>query len=242
MSHPFKGPPSLPFNTANGAPPLPAPVDVEAQLAALPRPRKHYKWYYCTPSADEEMANPREGLRDFLRGYFHLKSADWAGNNPHPLKGWEAEELQKMPRYYIMDKADNMREAVARDMKNEDLEEVQRMSKRWLSDEELAVYVGEYARNGFQGGLNWYRVQTKREIASDVEIFAGKKIEVPCMFVSGVKDWGSFQEPGAVESMAYVCNDFRGARYVEGAGHWLPQEQPGEAVRYILELVNSLTT
>ena len=28
---------------------------------------------------------------------------------------------------------------------------------QWLPDRELAVYAGEYQRNGFQGGLNWYR-------------------------------------------------------------------------------------
>lgn len=240
MSHPFKGPPALAFNIANGASLPPAPVDMEAELAKLDRPRKHYKWYYCTPSADDEMINPRASLHEFLRGYFHLKSADWAGNDPHPLTGWEASELAKMPRYYIMDQADTMREAVARDMKAEDPDEVLRKSRRWLSDEELSVYVEEYARNGFQGGLNWYRVQTQPKIASDVDMFGSKKIEMPCLLVSGQKDWGSFQEPGAVENMAHVCSDFRGAKYVEGAGHWLPQEQPEEAVRHILELVDSL--
>ena len=240
MSHPFKGPPKLPFNTANGASPPPKPVDMEAQLAQLDRPRRHYKWYYCTEPADSEMANPKSGLHEFLRGYFHLKSADWAGNDPHPLKGWEAAELAKMPRYYIMDKADTMREAIARDMKAEDPHEVHRKSKRWLSDEELSVYVQEYARTGFQGGLNWYRMLTQPKIVSDVDMFASEKIQMPCLFVSGKKDWGSFQEPGAVDSMPNVCLDFRGAKYVEGAGHWLPQEQPEEAVRHILALVDSL--
>ena len=240
MSHPFKGPPTLPFNTANGASRPQQPIDMEAELAKLERPRKHYKWYYCTSPADDEMTNPKAGLHEFLRGYFHLKSADWAGNDPRPLRGWEASELAKMPRYYIMDKADTMREAVARDMKNEDPDEVRRKSERWLSDEELDVYVHEYARNGFQGGLNWYRMSTQPKVASDTEMFASKNIEMPCLFVSGKKDWGSFQEPGAVENMANVCSDFRGAKYVEGAGHWLPQEQPEEAARHVLELVNSL--
>ncbi len=240
MSHPFKGAPKLPFNTANDPNTKPKPpVDMEKELGKLERPRKHYKWYYCTPPANKEMTEPLDGLKEFLRGYFHLKSADWAGNKPHPLKGWEAPELAKMPRYYIMDRDAGMRENVARDMSNEDAGGVERKSERWLSGEELDVYVQEYGRNGFQGGLNWYRVQTQPKIAGDSEVWAGRKIEVPTVFVSGKQDWGSFQEPGAVENMGNVCADFRGARYVEGAGHWVNQEQPKVAVEHILELVRS---
>src|SRR5580704_10932290 len=48
MSAPFGGPPQLPFDTAD-QPPAPAPDDpVHRELAALPRPRKHYHWYYST--------------------------------------------------------------------------------------------------------------------------------------------------------------------------------------------------
>ena len=44
MSAPFAGPPPLPFDTAN-APATPKPEDpVHRELAALPRPRKHYQW------------------------------------------------------------------------------------------------------------------------------------------------------------------------------------------------------
>lgn len=240
MSHPFKGPPELPLKPADEIPQQSPAVDMEAELAKLERPRKHYKWYYCTPDADKEMREPKDGLHDFLRGYFHLKSADWGGNDPHPLEAWKATELAKMPRYYIMDKGDSMREAVARDMAAEDPKAVQAKCHRWLSDAELEVYVDEYARNGFQGGLNWYRVQTQPEAARELQVFTGKKIEMPCLFISGKKDWGSFQEPGAVENMGNICTDFRGARYIDGAGHWLPQERPQETVEQILAVIRSL--
>src|SRR6266851_1294958 len=51
MSSPFVGAPSLPFNTANGAPlPRPAPTDdeIDAELAKLERPRKYYQNYQRT--------------------------------------------------------------------------------------------------------------------------------------------------------------------------------------------------
>src|SRR6201990_26069 len=42
MSAPFAGPPPLPFNTADGAPKPKREDPVHRELAALPRPRKHY--------------------------------------------------------------------------------------------------------------------------------------------------------------------------------------------------------
>ena len=41
---------------------------------------------------------------------------------------------------------------------------------------------------GFQGGLSWYRVTTNLDPQREVDIFAGKKIEVPLVCISGTKD------------------------------------------------------
>ena len=69
----------------------------------------------------------------------------------------------------------------------------------------------------------------------DVELFAGKKIEVPMLFVSGRQDWGTYQEPGVVEKMKDTCVEgmFRGTEIVEGAGHWVQQEQPERVVEIV---------
>lgn len=37
------------------------------ELAALPRPRKHYLWYYSTREANKNLRNPSQGIHDFLR-------------------------------------------------------------------------------------------------------------------------------------------------------------------------------
>jgi pimeloyl-ACP methyl ester carboxylesterase len=246
MSHPTKGPPQSPLATSPsyGTPSAKStpPEDMEKALSELSRPRKHYKWYYCTAPSNQEMTYPTGSeLHTFLRGYFHLKSADWDGNAPHALKGWIASELAIMPRYYIMDLEDNMRQAVARDMREEDPQVVSKRSSRWLPDSDLAVYVEEWGRNSFQGGLNWYRIQTQPEIASDVRAWSGAKISVPTKFVSGKQDWGTFQEPGAVEAMesgkSVMPGLYRGTVLVEGAGHWLNQEQPQRCVEEILQIV-----
>src|SRR6266446_1058960 len=116
MSSPFAGPPSLPFNTANGAvPPRPAPSDdeLDAELAKLDRPRKYYQNYQRTRGANDDMLHAPQGLHAFFRAYYHYKSADWKANKPHPLKARTAEELAQIPTYYVMDKDKGMAETVA---------------------------------------------------------------------------------------------------------------------------------
>lgn len=86
-----------------------------------------------------------------------------------------------------------MREAVAQTMEGED----KFASYEWLSDQDLSVYTSSWAKTGFQGALNWYRVATDPEkYGLDLEVYAGRKIEVPALYVAGEKDWGSYQEVG----------------------------------------------
>src|SRR6267142_1801927 len=85
MSAPFAGPPVLPFNTDNDAV-KPSAADIHEELAALRRPRKHYQWYYSTREANDDMWRCPQGVHDFLRAYYHHKSADWRNNRPFPLK------------------------------------------------------------------------------------------------------------------------------------------------------------
>ncbi|KAL9119240.1 MAG: hypothetical protein Q9187_004207 [Circinaria calcarea] len=235
MSHPFKGIPTIPFDVSSSPEPEPR-YDIHHELANLLEPRKHYEMYYSTAAANADMS-PKEGLYEFFRGYFHLKSADWEGNRPHPLKSMTATELAEIPYYYIMPLMCDMREVVSECMNTEDPAMVQERSSRWLPDSELVVYVSEYGRTGFQGGLNWYRVQTDSQLLRDLDMFAGKKVEVPCLFIAGSKDWGVYQEPGVLERMSEVCSEFHGVTLIDGAGHWVQQEQPEKVTR---EIINPL--
>lgn len=112
-------------------------------------------------------------------------------------------------------------------------------TKGWLPDDELDVYVQEWTRTGFQGALNWYRAFTDPEKRKDMDLFAGRKIECPATFISGDKDWGNYQEPGALDNLPNTCAQFKGVKLVEGAGHWPQQEQPESVVREVLEFLNS---
>jgi len=223
MSAPFAGPPELPFDTdKNPSPPAPGPSIHEA-LAALARPRKHYQWYYSTRAANADMWHCKAGVHAFLRAYFHHKSADWRQNHPFQLKSWNAGELARMPTYYIMDLGRDMAATVAKEMPSA----ADITACRWLPDSELAVYSAEYERNGFQGGLNWYRARTGGRYDSELQLFSGRTIDVPSFFVSGKSDWGVYQRPGSFERMqTSACTRMQGCHLIDGAGHWVQQEQP----------------
>jgi pimeloyl-ACP methyl ester carboxylesterase len=233
MSAPFGGPPALPFSTASAfareswselrrdglAAQAPTSANLDDELAKLGR--KHYQTYCTTREANENMWHARQGVHDFLRAYYHMKSADWAPNKPFPLASNAASEQAKLPRYYVMDLDKGMAEQVAGEMPAA----AQIASNKWLTDEELKVYASEYGRNGFQGGLQSYRVGRVPRLSAELQLFAGRTIDVPSLFLSGKSDWGVYQNAGSLDRMQRACAKFEGVELVDGAGHWVQQEQ-----------------
>jgi pimeloyl-ACP methyl ester carboxylesterase len=235
MSSPFAGAPSLPFNTANGAPSPRPPLgddELDAEMAKLDRPRKYYQNYQRTRGANDDMLHAPQGLHAFLRAYYHYKSADWKGNKPFALKARTAEEMSKIPTYYVMDKDKGMAETVAAEMPSA----AEIAACKWLTDAELDVYVTEYSRTGFTGALQGYRVRrgSDPKTIAELQTFSGRTIDVPSIFIAGKSDWGVYQTPGAVETMQKsACTRMVGFHLLDGAGHWVQQEQP-EQVRELL--------
>lgn len=226
MSAPFAGPPALPF--------APADSRIHEDLAALDPPRKHYQWYYATREANADMWRCPQGLHDFLRAYYHFKSADWPGNRPYPLAAWTAAELAKLPSYYVMDARQDMAATVAPEMPSRE----QIAACRWLPEKELRVYSGEYGRTGFQGGLQWYRCAISDRFNAELSLYAGRTIDVPSCFIAGAADWGIRQRPGALEAMQEkACTRMLGCHLLDGAGHWVQQEQPEETARLLLDFL-----
>ena len=233
MSAPFGGPPSFPTSATPPARPGSIP-NLDEQLAALPRPRKYYQRYYTTREADNDMRNCPQGLANFFRAYYHAKSADWKQNQPFVLKARTAEEYAKMPTYYVMDLKKNMAETAAEYMPTA----AEVAANKWFTDEDVAVYASEYGREGFQGGLQGYRRGLEPRNNAELLTFSGRTIDVPSIFIAGKSDWGVYQTPGAAEAMrAKACTNMTGFHLVEGAGHWVQQEQPEDVSRLLISFL-----
>lgn len=234
MSAPFGGPPALPFATAGAtAAPRPAAAadTIYQDLARLNPPRQYYMRYYSTREANHNMWKAPQGVQAFLRAYYHMKSADWKANAPAPLKGRTAEEWARLPRYYVMDLNKGMAESVAPEMPT--TAEIQ--ANKWLPDEALKVYAAEYGRTGFQGGLQSYRLGQTPRINADLATFSGRTIDQPSLFISGKSDWGVYQTPGALERMQRACTRMVGVHLLDGAGHWVQQEQAAATAALLLD-------
>ena len=211
-------------------------TNIHEDLASLSKPRKHYQWYYSERYANDDMINCSQGLKNFLRAYYHVKSADWSKNNPHNLKEWSASELAKLPGYYIMDHGLNMAQQVNIDMPSQ--EEVK--SCLWLTNDELDYYYNTFHKTTFQGGLNYYRCMTNDKIRNKLKLFSNMRISVPSMFIAGKSDWGIYQKPGALENMQInATSNFYGSHFVEGAGHWVQQEKPEEVLKLFFNFLNT---
>jgi pimeloyl-ACP methyl ester carboxylesterase len=240
MSAPFPGPPALPFNTAeseaSSVQPNTENQKLAAALAALDPPREHYQQYLCTREANYDMWPP-QGLHAFLRVFFYVNSADWPGNKPHPLKARTAIELAQMPTYYVMDLGKTMPQTVAPFQPSA----ADVLTSKWLTEPELGVYAEEYDRTGFQGALQAYRVYSDPDLNAELRLFSGKTIDVPSLFIGGMSDWGTYSAPDAVDLMrTKAATRMSGIELIDGAGHWIQQEQPVRLSTLLLAFIKEV--
>jgi pimeloyl-ACP methyl ester carboxylesterase len=68
--------------------------------------------------------------------------------------------------------------------------------------------------------------------------FSGRTIDVPSQYIAGKSDWGVYQTPGAVEKMQKsACTRMVGFHLLDGAGHWVQQEQPELVSKLMLQFL-----
>jgi pimeloyl-ACP methyl ester carboxylesterase len=98
----------------------------------------------------------------------------------------------------------------------------------WLSEADLSYFSEAYQKSGFRGGLNWYRnIDRNWDLTAP---WQGAQIAQPSLFIAGSKDSVITGLIGAkrVADMERVLPNLRRKLIIEGAGHWIQQERPGE--------------
>jgi pimeloyl-ACP methyl ester carboxylesterase len=107
-----------------------------------------------------------------------------------------------------------------------------------MTEAEIEVYAAEWGRTGFTGALQGYRVRRGSDPKSIAEMltFSGRTIDVPSQYIAGNSDWNVYQTPGAVDKMrTSACTRMVGFHLLDGAGHWVQQEQPEQVTRLLLQ-------
>jgi len=148
------------------------------------------------------------------------------------IASFTGKELEKLPEYYIMKLEDTMVESVTKFFP-------QKTNCDWLNDDELDVYTNTFFQNGFQSALNWYRCMTSENQNKELNVFQGKLINNFTLYISGEKDWGMYQKPGALNEMTNLCKNFKGIKIIKNAGHWVQQEKPEDVAKAILNFYSS---
>lgn len=108
----------------------------------------------------------------------------------------------------------------------------------WLPARDLAYFVGEYARRGFRGGVNYYRnfERNWRLLAP----LAGRQLEQPVMFLSGEEDMVLYSYGGKENVRKVVEGNVANLErcvWLEDTGHWCQQEKPAEVNEALLAFV-----
>ena len=94
----------------------------------------------------------------------------------------------------------------------------------WLTEEDLAFYVGEFERSGFRGPLNYYR---NHNLTWELTAGAPEVIRQPAMFMAGARDGVILMAAEALEALPQRVPDLRLNALIPNIGHWTQQEAPG---------------
>jgi pimeloyl-ACP methyl ester carboxylesterase len=108
----------------------------------------------------------------------------------------------------------------------------------WLTEHDLDVYVEDFERNGFTGGLNWYRNLDRNWALTAA--WHRAPVTPPALYVAGELDL-VVNGPGTREYLPHLADhvpNLRRTVLLPGCGHWTQQERPAEVNA---ELIRFLT-
>ncbi len=105
---------------------------------------------------------------------------------------------------------------------------------KFISEEELEVYVNAFTKTGFRGGLNWYRnVDRNWEDSADLV----ERVNQPSMMITAELDPVLWPEQ-TIGMERWVPNLKRA--HIKGSGHWTQQEKPSEVNAAIIDFLRDL--
>lgn len=173
--------------------------------------------YYQQPGLAESGVRGRE--REFLRRLF------WALSARGQLLNWE--RFPSEGTHYL-----DVLEEPAQDL-----------PWSWLSVEDLDYYEQEYLAAGPElailGGANAYRVMDYNWELTRATAHA--QVEVPTLFVGGAEDPViKLAGDAPLAHMQEKVTDLRGVSLLQGAGHFIQQEQPDQLNALLLEFLGDL--
>jgi pimeloyl-ACP methyl ester carboxylesterase len=98
----------------------------------------------------------------------------------------------------------------------------------WLTEDDIDVFVAEFALSGFTGPLNWYR-----SLDLSWELMAAWRhahVTVPALYLAGDRDTVVSFSGGQpmLAGLREVVPPLADARLLPGCGHWTQQERPQE--------------
>ncbi|QFZ24354.1 alpha/beta hydrolase [Saccharothrix syringae] len=106
----------------------------------------------------------------------------------------------------------------------------------WLTEADVDAFVDQYRRNGFTGGLNWYRnIDRNWELTAPWD---GAVITPPGMFIDGDQDVVRGFMPA--DALPRLVPNLRSVHHLAGCGHWTQQERPREVNGALLEFLSGL--
>ena len=112
----------------------------------------------------------------------------------------------------------------------------------WLSERDLDAFVEDYAASGFRGPLNLYRNLDRNWHLQ--KAFAGRTVDVPALYIVGSRDTG-LSIPGMrdiIAGQADLVPQLWDVVFLDGVGHWVPQESPdllnGALLRFLSDVAH----
>lgn len=105
----------------------------------------------------------------------------------------------------------------------------------WLSELEMEVFVKEYSRSGFTGGLNWYRSMDVKWLQR--KSLEGSQSQVPAYFIGSELDCDleGFHGDSPIELMRQQFPQLKAVDMISGAGHLVQLEKSEEVNKLLLK-------